>query len=502
MMRQKEEEIPFVDRWTPRPEQVLFQSVKNNIVAPLSKFFQMEGSANAIDYFKISPKRSYNSEDSKKHTCLYLNYFEAYFDEEKEYFTNMAKIKFSIDYYREEYHKDNFISDVVKYILQKSIFDKIHQMVEYNYNLSLSYNSTNNPQLQYTDEHAKILSQISILINLCIPLITHFVYVKRILEVDEFLLDVYDYIIYAPPFQHVDINSKLYETSISNISNNEKNNPIIWAKQSIRGKDVITHSLDAISNIYLSIISKFTFEMNMINLNYTSNHQYNKHTVTYITYEYSYIPLSSSKRDDEDNASEMDKYEQHLVKQNEALYLQSKVNCQFTLDNVEKMCGPFDEKEIHFYMRKLKNEEGEIINGFQKQLVFNMLYKYFEDTVSINAINVISYIKLMLSARDMLKTMNLTYLSTIIASKVEKVVTRKSLNKKELVKMQSSQYYKMVEDKYKNDKIIKQMLSYVATIITSSFRIIDYRNPELNGKPIEIETDIIIEEILLFMLMV
>ena len=135
-------------------------------------------------------------------------------------------------------------------------------------------------------------------------------------------------------------------------------------------------------------------------------------------------------------------------------------------------------------------------------MVFNMFYKYFEDTVSINAINVISYIKLMLSARDMLKTMNLTYLSTIIASKVEKVVTRKSLNKKELVKMQSSQYYKMVEDKYKNDKIIKQMLSYVATIITSSFRIIDYRNPELNGKPIEIETDIIIEEILLFMLMV
>ena len=166
------------------------------------------------------------------------------------------------------------------------------------------------------------------------------------------------------------------------------------------------------------------------------------------------------------------------------------------------MCGPFDEKEIHFYMRELKNEEGEIINGFQKQLAFNMFYKYFEDTVSINAINVISYIKLMLSARDMLKTMNLTYLSTIIASKVEKVVTRKSLNKKELVKMQSSQYYKMVEDKYKNDKIIKQMLSYVATIITSSFRIIDYRNPELNGKPIEIETDIIIEEILLFMLMV
>ena len=240
----------------------------------------------------------------------------------------------------------------------------------------------------------------------------------------------------------------------------------------------------------------------MINLNYTSIQMYNKHQVTDIAYEYSYIPLSSSKRDDEDNASEMDKYEQNLVKQNEALYLQSKVNCQFTLDNVEKMCGPFDEKEIHFYMRELKNEEGEIINGFQKQLVFNMFYKYFEDTVSINAINVISYIKLMLSARDMLKTMNLTYLSTIIASKVEKVVTRKSLNKKELVKMQSSQYYKMVEDKYKNDKIIKQMLSYVATIITSSFRIIDYRNPELNGKPIEIETDIIIEEILLFMLMV
>ena len=55
-------------------------------------------------------------------------------------------------------------------------------MVDHNYNLELSYKSANNPQLQYTDDHAKTLLKISILMNLCIPLITHFAYSRKINE--------------------------------------------------------------------------------------------------------------------------------------------------------------------------------------------------------------------------------------------------------------------------------------------------------------------------------
>jgi hypothetical protein len=143
-------------------------------------------------------------------------------------------------------------------------------MVNHNYSLELSYKSANTPQLQYTNDHAKALLESSILINLCIPLITHFAYVRKIADIDEYLLNVYDCILYHPHFSNVDIISKLYQTSVSNVNRNAKNNAIIWQKQDIRGKDTITHSIGAVSNIILNIIPKYTFSLNMVSFNYMS----------------------------------------------------------------------------------------------------------------------------------------------------------------------------------------------------------------------------------------
>ena len=41
------------------------------------------------------------------------------------------------------------------------------------------------------------------------------------------------------------------------------------------------------------------------------------------------------------------------------------------------MYGPFSDEEIDFYMKRLENESGNVINEFQKTLVFNLFYKYF-----------------------------------------------------------------------------------------------------------------------------
>ena len=172
------------------------------------------------------------------------------------------------------------------------------------------------------------------------------------------------------------------------------------------------------------------------------------------------------------------------------------------MNQIEKKWGPFDEKEIKFYKKELRNENGEIINNFQRQLVFNLFYKYFGDTTSINGINEDDYVKLILSSKKMLKNNMMGFLPYVLSGKVVKIVSRKVLNKKELVEMQNSQYYPLVVEKYKNDKIIQQILGTIATIITSSFNIIDGENPELNGKPLYIESKIIIEETLLYALLI
>jgi len=184
------------------------------------------------------------------------------------------------------------------------------------------------------------------------------------------------------------------------------------------------------------------------------------------------------------------------------MYLQSKFNCEYTMNQIEKLFGPFDPQEIQFYMNRLRNENGEIINGFQKQLVFNLFYKYFADTNSINAINVEDYIKLMLAGRQMLMSSKMVFMPYIISAKIDKIVGRKTLNKKELARMNMSQNFPLIVEKYKSDKIYKQILATIATIITSTFHIIDYRDPDLDGRLLNIDPDMIIEEALLYILLI
>ncbi len=189
------------------------------------------------------------------------------------------------------------------------------------------------------------------------------------------------------------------------------------------------------------------------------------------------------------------------------------------MQTIEKMYGPFDEREIDFYLNEMKDDNGEIMNGFQRQLVFNLFYKYFADTQSVNGINSRDYVKLILAAKKMLSKNMMIYLPYIISAKTDKIVGRKSLNKREMAKIESSQYYPLIHEKYKQEKIVKQILGTIATIITSNFRIIDY-DPnnnilmpgcnnnmithvgKLNGTPINVETDMIIEECLLYILLI
>ena len=487
---------PKIDTWNPEsPDDAIFTNTKGFIIAPISKCFNIEPNP-SLDYFTMSAKRCYNSQVMRDHTCQYLNYFEKYFDTDKELLVTMAKIKYMIDFVPQYTHQ-NFLYDIRVYILGRSLIEKAIRLVECNYALDLTYKNIADA-LQYTNEHAKILLCMSILMNCVIPLITHFAYTHRQGEIDEAIMAVFDIILHLFP---VDIYAKLYETSISNVGKSQHRNAPLWAKQDIRGKDVVTHSYDSVSNIILNIMPKYVFNRSIVAMNYTSIQKNTGCQVTDIGYEYNFIPLSSSRRD-EDNVSDFDKFESNMIRQNEALYLQMKCNSVETMKNIDAQFGPFDMEEVMFYKEQLSAGKNHPVQNFQKYLIFNLFYKYFGDTASIYAINAIDYIKLMIAARRMLQDNYMILLPYILSAKVEKYVSRKTVNKKEMIKVQASPYYIMVHKKYQNDKIFKNILSTIATIISSDFRIIDYKDKSLHGKMIEVIPDIIIEEVLAYTLLI
>ena len=255
-----------IDEWVPEPEDEIFTYVKGAMVLPVSRFYGMSDNP-LFDQFVLSPKRCYNSPEMGRHMSLYLNYFEKFYDPEKELLSIYYQMKYLIDIKGSMYPKSEFMNDLYRYFMRGSIYFKCKMLTDDNYLLNLTYRNTKNPGLQYNDKHAKLFLIISLIMNMTIPLITHYIHINKIQPVNDFIMEAYDMMF---DLYDVDLYNKLYETALSNISRNEKHNAGLWKKQDIRGKNVTTHSLSSVSNIILNIIPKYEFRGNVVKMNFTS----------------------------------------------------------------------------------------------------------------------------------------------------------------------------------------------------------------------------------------
>ena len=226
-----------------------------------------------------------------------------------------------------------------------------------------------------------------------------------------------------------------------------------------------------------------------------------KYTISDGKYDYELNELNHDNYD-EDNNSDLDKFEAHLSKKNESLFLHNRVNYEMIMKKIEQHFGPFRPEEIKYYITELSKDKSSPINELQKELVFNLFYKYFGDTAAIKSVDIQDYIKLILAAKKLLHSYHLYNMEAIVSGKVVKNINRININKKELIKIQSSNLYKIIENKYKNEKIINQCLSLLATLLASKFQVIDFDHPELTGQPLSIKPDMLNQEFLEYISMV
>lgn len=200
--------------------------------------------------------------------------------------------------------------------------------------------------------------------------------------------------------------------------------------------------------------------------------------------------------------SEFDKFESYTTKADSSLMMQMETSCRESMTLIRQRYGPFDPEEISFFKRRLA-ENGQIkINSLQKMLVFNLFYKYFQDSQALNCINLDDYITLILAARKILEENGMYLLGAIVASKVIRLASRKSVNKKEMMKLESSELYAVIKDKYKNEKIEKQILGIIAALLSSDFEFIDFQDPDIDGKKIVVTSEIASEEVLMYVSMI
>lgn len=95
------------------------------------------------------------------------------------------------------------------------------------------------------------MMKMSVLMNCMIPLMCHFMYRRKVTNISEFILGVYDILI---DMYDVDVYNKIYETAISNVLRTAKRNQAIWNMQDIRGINTSIHSLQSVQNVLINIM--------------------------------------------------------------------------------------------------------------------------------------------------------------------------------------------------------------------------------------------------------
>lgn len=508
---------PFVpvDYWTPRECDIIFRPERGSIFVPISSQYGMNDlDRYPINAFYLNTKRCYNN--MRDHIAKYLNYFERFYDIDKELWAIYTHMKYKMDIDTRLYTADMFIDDLKLFILNtnSTIFKKADQMNEENYCLTLAYKNNRNPVLQYTEVHAKVMMRASLLMNMVIPLITHFMFVSKMpnCNSNKFISDIFVYIL-DNLCGNINISSKLYETATTNINKNANDHARLWEMQPIRGISPETHSKNCVENIVVSIMPKYEYKQNIIHFNYKSIINNTRFQITDISYEYTFVSLSSAKRD-EDNNSEFDKFESYQTKDSEAKFLTNHANYELVMRELERMWGPFDPDELAFINAELSRDDivqcgneftvipdhRSSIRELQKGFIFLLFYKKFGDPISLREINRVDYIKMIVMARRILQSWGLVSLSYIFTSRFETGKV-KALNIREKARIETHNLYPNLLVKYSNNlDCINRVLDIIGFILASKFTIIDYYHPELNGQEIPIYPDNIIDEVMLFAL--
>lgn len=274
----KSNHIP-VDDWDTEEHPIaeedrIFKNIRGEIILPIHELYGSGDSEEAkqLDYFAMNSKRSYNSDETREHICRYLNYFEKYYDFDKELLMILYEIKINIDY-MPIYSKENFLDDVNRYIIRNfNLTRKVRQFVDDNYLMKLSSNNNKTPNLQFNNAHAKVLYEISLLTNMYIPLATHYMYIhfiKSSEQIQDFMLNLFDLcMVKYEEERGIYIYNKLYETATSVVNKSKNPDKILWERNIIRGNNTTLHIKDSVNDIILQILPKYAFKSNIINFNY------------------------------------------------------------------------------------------------------------------------------------------------------------------------------------------------------------------------------------------
>jgi hypothetical protein len=501
-------EFVRVDDWELTEEDTVVYNDGKIIIIPFDQIFSKGD--RAINTFLIK-KESYVNRlkdkevpekdgniNTERGIIHYINYFIKYYDEEKELLIAYLAMKYMIDNKQVRIKSwKQFNKMIYRMLFTPSLQRKISRMVEDNYYIDISSDDDKKypEQLQFTNEHAKIMMKISMSMKLMVPVLMHYLYTYDLIKkvpLYNFYEDLFD--LYSGD---TDIYNKLWITVQAKVKNNVNQNRRLWEQREIMGEDQLTEANEILKIKLISeTMFKYTFDKNIISFNSVVI----RYQLQYFLMEkYKLTPVELTSIKDSEGLSGLDKLEMNSHKIDESLVILSNINIKDTIKKIRKsMNVDLPKEEIEFYQRHCK------IDKHQVDLVFYYYAKQFGGYRDLNSLTRKQYLKLLVLLKRKLQFQGLKYLPQIITGNADKWNRRTIQNAKFLSKIESSNIYqKLVSDKFSTLEELNKnnmILNLLSTIINTPFTIVDYDSPEKIGEPLEIANpDILSDEFLSFL---
>lgn len=458
-----------------------------------------------LNIFVLRKKKAYAN--IKLLVLGYINYFIEHYDPDHELETAYLNLKFQIDENKRYKEKKVFISDLYAYLMSDEMVEKIEQMTEDLYHIDLESSSakkksSNNidysETLQFNNTHGKIIMNMSVAIKIMIPIVSHYLYKMQFKKVDKFIYKCFKDI-YKKFQGEYEINNKLYETILSRVLKTSKQHQTIWEQGNIRGIDYENQSVKNFQKLYVDILPKLTYSGNVVHYCIRSMDNSVGHEMN-VKYKINYAPVSGSG--DADGLTGFEKMEMHTSKFDESILIQNKLNIKQTLKKLQKRFAvEFDKDELDYYVENLN------IRPFQRELLFQYFAKYFGSSRELCSCNKRNVCKLIVLLKKILEDRNYQFLQHILSgTMVEMVEPKRSVRKKQMLRVMNSERYKNLMD-YKYNAISSifskkknKIEEYIIAIINGKFTLVDYKYRKDTGRLINNSKykDLICDELLRF----
>lgn len=486
--------------WDIPEEDRVFTYIDKTVTVKFENYFGDER-AKYLDTFYLLYKDSYIKKlDLITH---YINYFIKFYDNDNELLMNYFYMKYMIDL-KESYStisRKGFIEWLYQFLVTDSLYNKVKQMVEDNYRIDLSQDPDKKVKyseaLEFTNEHAKLLMLVSIMIKMMIPIILHYISLNKDKSEIHNLIQYYKPLFYIiEEKEHVNLYGKLYTSIGVKVGLSESKNRVIWDKYEVDSSDGATYSDELLDkNSIVDNIFKYKFDKNIIAFNSVIlKTQLDFYVVRNLNINLREISTEKNS----DGLSSLDKIEMSATKIDENIILLSKINIKKTIKKIkERMNIELSKDEVNYYMNNFK------VNVISKRLIFYYYAKFFGGYRDLNMINLRMFTKLMILLKKELELRGNVYLNQIISANINgRINTRTIHNSKFLEKVQSSSTYQnLIKNKYTNlEKVGKgdMIINLLSSLINTEFTIVDYDNPDQLGEPIDINLDILSQEFLDF----